>query len=213
MSDLAFLEVSTVTSGPDDPPQWRLLVHRGHRAVTWASGRSRPVSFLSHCHPTLRTRTNSCRAFTQNLVEEKAPQLRPSSSDVRRSQKVAAKKRVFGSSGFTGRTKGVLRGMQETDWSQEEAEQTLSHTKDVHRSPVGSGTIRIVSFQMGSICKLARRSRCQRHVLKTHCHFFVCFSGTQARGHSIFLPGHWMGQDLCKAASCCRNLFLKRSSA
>lgn len=30
MSDLAFLEVSTVTSVPDDPPQWRLPVHHGH---------------------------------------------------------------------------------------------------------------------------------------------------------------------------------------
>lgn len=31
--------------------------------------------------------------------------------------------------------------MQETDWAQKEAEQTLSHTKGIHRSLVSSGAI------------------------------------------------------------------------
>lgn len=103
--------------------------------------------------------------------------------------------------------------MQETDWAQRKAEQTFSHTKGIHRSLVSSGAIQNCLIPNGFHLLVGQTISEPEACVWRYIVTFVFFSGTQARGLPILLPGHWMGHDLFKSASCCRSLFLKRSSA
>lgn len=185
MSDLAFLEVSTVTSGADDPPKWRLLVHLGHWAVTLASSHLRPVPFLSRHHPILTTTTtNSCLALPKIPLKKKHPSSdhhpqmsvdfkrwlwRGVFSDqwVYRQNKMGA---MWNARNRLGTERGRADSQSHVTYPQVPGELwchwELSHSKWVPSAR-----------QPDRPCS---RGMC----LKMCCHF-VCFSGTQARGHSI----------------------------